>query len=1389
MADEGYDRDFPGNPNPTPKAPAAPVVQALAREEGGGGGSGGAAQASSAAQQSRPAKAVFNVSADESGRQSVYMMDDQLETTNLGPVSVGNADELLTALGEFNPATKTWRVPEAAAKQLLSGDIPVDEYVAAKYRSNKALIARGAIYTEWLSGKATLEDAQGRGDLETLKMQVKEAPLFVWQGDVTKTVAKMWADAKEAGVSGAARRVAGETAGLAAFSTDSPMAAAMGMSIGASLVVSRGASAPVVAAGLAKTLEVGAGALVFKRSYEIEGGNAAAEMLEKGFDEATVKKYAPLAGVVNGALEVVSFRLLAAPFKRVVLKEVLASEGVKKAVTSAYVSYVKELGGEIAQEEAQEAVNVMAEAMAAEADARPDLAPKADEVLNRFVEVGLKTLMGTAGIKTPGLVLEAGVQRADAKAQAAMTEKLKKRAQEQTAATAAGNATPAAADKATAGPEGAAPLPAGSSPSAPAPTAETGGAAYATGQHEQKAMELDKLVEELSSGKIGPDEATASIDKVVGEASKLEEMDPTPRGYGEQVAETERKARLTALRQNLNETTRLTDELVAVRDRFIRQKQSTARLDSKLEDLMQSEADIRGEIEFYDKAVASRVGVGEHDTLAMKPATLENIIQVGFKEGRKEVIETRARAVKDVAAKLGLTQADVRLLLKDKNIGLMGDVEFRHWLEGADRVNPESKETEHTAGFVEKAAEHAKRKVARAEVKKTLKERAIKREQNIRALHDLPAPAKMTTKQLWQYVDILNSYAPGSVAMTPKRVGALSGSVLRGARTFQDVLSMVAGRVKSSLAGLLASRKSQFDPLRGDTELSEANPVYAFAVRQVQTEEAIGDAVFQEFEKTNHALGAAALASRSSLLKRMVPSMPEVMAHLEADPGQVYAGQVTLPAITPEEQAYVDFLHDFFQMARDYLFSTGELETTRFEKHYAPHTRRTAAEILVGIKDVGARKALGEFFDNLFAVQKEVGGPEVGGPALGLRKFFKNTLFRTGEMTPSTNVIRISNAYAKQFFRKQALDRAVPVVDTLVEALAAIEADKTEEGQAAVKALGTFVKTYLNNKKGVNNAADALAPRGGVVDIAVRLVSGWISLAYIGGNLALQATAPVGETLSSIPVLGLRGLTLANARLLTKQGKAIVEKYESFIGKGALTELLEPGKQIDQRAGTLLYSLLQWGRTRTLKTVLLGSMTDAEFAAGVISPERLAEIKTTAGRWMDIHGMKSVLGSTSVGAAFTKFRGWLLPILRTTAHDITALVKHVGTRGDKPMTRQQATELYRIAEVTLISSGIYLGMMAVDEDDDTFVGQLKKKLVQEMFSLTQVFHPTSILTAGPVVAFLTQLGKNLEMLLKLEEYKPGSPREGELKAPRALLKQLPFSAAVRNFTKEDEKKP
>ncbi len=1374
MADEGYGKTFPNDPNAPAKPPAAPAVRTSSAAPAGDDES---VPPAPQAAPSRPAKAVFRVSAGEDGRRSVYMMDDKLETTNLGPVTVDDADGLLNALGTFNDVTGAWEVPEPVAKQLVSGDLPVPDYVLAKYRSNKALIARGAIMTEWLSGKAELDDVLARADLETIKMQVKEAPLFVYRGSVAATAGKMWSDLKEAGVSGVARRMTGEAAGLTAFAADAPFLVAGGLTIGASLMVAQAApgagqtAAAGAAAALAKGLETTAGGLVFKRSYEIEGGNAAAEMLEKGFQPETVKKYAPVVGVINGALEIVSFRLLAAPFKRVILRNVLTNKAVKKTLASAVVHYVKELGGEMAQEEAQEAVNVIAESMAADADQRPDLKPTGEEILNRGMEIGLKTLAGVGVVKAPGLALEAGMTVAD---QRAAQAKVAERAQKVKAAlqpvSEPAPATPASGEGGAAAQGRPTSEPASAAPK----SAET---VDPSGDYFPRQEKTSQTVDDLSKAADTTENPTATADQI---EAAVAELNAAPQNYGEKVIEVERKGIIATRRRKLisNQTAIKAKEAEIIR--LEKADMDVAVETRQLDKLFEENANIRGDIEFYDRAVPSRVGIDAHEDLTLKPATLESVAALGASEGRKEVMGARRKEILAIAQRLDLSDADVRELVSGADIGRT-ETTYRNWLDNK---------------FKPAAKEKFRRRITAQDVKRKQVEKQLEQEVNVRRQHKLPSVKKMTVEQMRDYMDILDTFERGDKVLSPRRVEALKTTPAAGARTMGEVNARVAelwGYPPDTVARMLPEPPIVPDILRGMERLASQSPVHKAVVSATESAIEAEDVAYMAERETLYKLGAKALASRKGMLKRILdPRMPEVVAHLEADAGQVYAGQVTLPDLTPAEQEFVDFVDEVYAKHYDYLQIVEGLKS-RFEGKYYTHTERGFVEIINGIKDAGWRKTLKDLYQSSipqaldFSVVNKATGKSVG-----LRAHMKQTMFRRGGIkAPSMNALAVVDGYLKAIHKKRALDKLVPWVDSVVDAAVWADKDVTEEGLTRKEAFDKFINHYLTQKKGGTILAESVW-HNGFLDVAFRTLSALPSWAYIAFNVKLQTAAKIGEVIASIPVGGigiadawrLRLIAAVPERFRPELGTAVagyLKANEGFTGtpildldaflhgefKGRFTEA---GVPVNERAGMLMYGLLQQHRVDTMRDVLLALSTREEIMSGQISPDRLAEIKLLASRWIDVKGSKSVLGATSPGALWTQFKGWAIPIIGTTLEDHAALLKQVAGKGK--MTELQKLEMRRLY-TTWAVTGVVASFVAqsVDDDDDSWTAQFLRGALRELMSLTGGANPLLFFTV-PAFAYLEQLGRAISMTLKGERYKSG-PHEGEFKGPPALLRLVP----------------
>ncbi len=1352
MADLDYaPRTFPGDPAPPPKAPA-PAKVATAGTQAPASAEGAASVALPEAEDViEGPKTSFRV-VDMGNTREIYAQTDDLETHSLGPVSIADdaAADLLNSRSVFDPASRSWDVTEDVVAELRSGDLSFDQYVSARYKKDKAMIARGLIFDNWLGGKTSLEDALARGEVETLKMQVKDAPMFVWQGDVVKTVAKMWADARDAGVRGVGRRVAGETAGQVAQLTDAPAATAFFMGVAVPLVASGGTAAPVLAPVAVGALRLGAGALVFDRSRRIEAGNAAAEMLEKGLDEETVKGAAPLVGVVNGALETLGFEMIPAPYRRALSRKILASEAVKGFLANAYTKYMSELGVEVATEVAQERMNVYVENLAADVDERPDLKVTEAEAYTRYGEAALASAAGAGGVKLVGLTVEKGAQRLDAKAT--------KKAQVERAKTVEAALKPLPVEEVKA----AAPVAESEAPTAAPVEGEAAVTAAETATPEAVAKEatsdIDEIVKFLNEDPAAAD-AIDTADRIEAALEKAE--GPGPQTYGEKIIEAERKALVETRRRDLLANQQQIKEKQAEVLRLERKGMGTKVAERQLETLVAKNADLRADIEFHTNIGPRNLMIEPEETLSLKPATLESVAALGLKEGRREVLGERRNEILEIAERLEFSQADLRAVLKDKNYGTMGDVEFKNWIK--DKFTPAAKQR-----FI--------RKVGQRDVRRMQAEKSLESERNVRLQAKLPSVDKMTNQQLFDYVDLLSTFDRGDKVLSPKRQRALETTGFAGARTMGEVAAKVRELYRfpiNTMTRLLPESGFVGDLRRGLATLAKRSPMHNAMVQTVEAATEREDIAYMAFREKLHELGAKALASRKSIFGRTInPTMPEVFAHLEADDAKVAAGEVQLPVLTPEEQQFVEFVEEAYGKAYEYLVAVDGLKS-RFTgtKGYITHVRRSLVEAIADIKDTGWK----EFFKELKArwVPQEENFRVVSrtGGSIGLRAHMKQSVFRTDELTPTKNVIRAVDTYFKALSKKKALDRAVPQVDTMVDALKWLDGDKSVEAEGRRAAFEKFVGQYLSMKKGQTHFAD-WAPHGGFFDLLARTMTTLPSLAWIAFNPKLQAAAGVGELMATIPVVGVEGLARAVALSFSKDARQFLDNNKGFTGETLWDRFTEPGKDLSETGGMLMYGLLQEWRVRALQVILLAEATSAEIKAGAIAPERLAEIKTHAARWMDVKGSKSVLGATSAGAMLTQFKGWAIPIFETTIEDLTALSKQMA--GGEKMTPVQQRELIRLTytfvAVTAISA--LVAETVEDEEDDSPAAQWIRALHREMFTITGGAGIFTVFSTPPAIAYAIRLVAAAKMWWEGARYKTGD-REGEKKWPTAAARLLP----------------
>ena len=171
---------------------------------------------------------------------------------------------------------------------------------------------------------------------------------------------------------------------------------------------------------------------------------------------------------------------------------------------------------------------------------------------------------------------------------------------------------------------------------------------------------------------------------------------------------------------------------------------------------------------------------------------------------------------------------------------------------------------------------------------------------------------------------------------------------------------------------------------------------------------------------------------------------------------------------------------------------------------------------------------------------------------------------------------------------------------------------------------------------------------------AVGWIKAFTTLIDLGFNIPVGITSFAGEQIANFINLGAANYAKGHKRYGTKQGREIIWKYESLIGRST-------------REQYGLFALFHESVRLANIHALLESITDQEYQSGAISDKRLAEIKLETGRTRAIPKVKSLVGATGVGGLFSQYKSWAIPILTS----VTADLKKVSSEPSKNTNRQK----------------------------------------------------------------------------------------------------------------------
>lgn len=738
-----------------------------------------------------------------------------------------------------------------------------------------------------------------------------------------------------------------------------------------------------------------------------------------------------------------------------------------------------------------------------------------------------------------------------------------------------------------------------------------------------------------------------------------------------------------------------------------------------------------------------------------------------FEEVKRYVnAQARARREKIAAVQefFKLNNADMKAILKnERDIRLMTDGEFENFMKRIEG----------------KATEAYLRAQAYAELQSTIFEKELTKIENIRKVLKLPRIENMSISQMRQFDEFLQQFKVGDEFLGVRQLETVKHTDLTGIYTRREALERLlgqinkeraaAGQAPATIEDLNAIKVHALDYFRYDSALARRNPLYELMVQEKNKAFLNADATLLNAREKVDELFKAARASRTrGLLDRLIPTDNLIFRWLESPDAEKLS---LAREMTHEELDAAMYVQASYAEMRDYLVQMQVLK--KFRSDYVTHIRRGFLEawkeegtyvkgIASGEKESGAKRAA----KGLLAAFRETFKKYVQEEAyfnildqrtdeiLPLEKFFQYSMTRTGELVPSKNVAKAYLAYLASFEKKRALDSIVPKLDVYVHSLT--PRMLTPRGLEYDTSLKRLFKAWMNTKKGRPISIPGI-PTGGVIDWGLRSGVALMRLFDLGLSVPVGLASNLGAQAAVYTGLGEKAYALGQARLLTKEGRALLEKYRNFTGEPVRRRIFSAEGTLGPNLISSMFSLFSFADRKARQVFLLGSVTPEELKAGEIATDRLARIQTQLGRYLPVENFESIIGKTSVGKVFTQYKSWAVPLLSTAADDIARAGRAVRS-GDLAFVKSpQFAEMLRTSLITAVFGLGFYGLAndKKPQNQMTFLEKLASKAAQDALSNISALNPGFWTSQPRLEKFLYDVGTALTQIVLIERNKNG----------------------------------
>jgi hypothetical protein len=688
----------------------------------------------------------------------------------------------------------------------------------------------------------------------------------------------------------------------------------------------------------------------------------------------------------------------------------------------------------------------------------------------------------------------------------------------------------------------------------------------------------------------------------------------------------------------------------------------------------------------------------------------------------REEGRNRAQKIKAIADHFKIPDSQMKKIVGTKDFRLLSDKDFENLLKKVQGM----------------AYDEAQLTEARLMVQQTIDAKDLKKVENLRQAMKLPKIENMSLKQLDEFDTLLNSFEMGDEFLGIRQLETLKNTDIADIHTKREALESLAKSTGSTVADLQDIKINWLNKFESGTSLARQNPFFERMVMDTNAAKISAGIRFHEFKNELNQLLINARKTRSrGLVDRLVPTDELIFRWLEASDKEAVA-----KTMTPQEIQAAQFIQKKYAEIRDYLVEQGVLK--KYRENYITHIRRGFLEALKdGGPFRGFKNAIKELFDNYKMEEANFNIlNDQTGEILPLEKFFKYSMARSDKLIPSKNVAKAVMNYVRTFETKVALDSIVPKIDVYAHALT--PGRMTPRGLEYDSSIKRFVKQWLNTQKG-RPVDIGFIKAGDKLDWAIRSGVALTRVLDLALNIPVGLASNVGEQVMTFTELGAKQYAKGLARSLSTQGKLIIKHYETMVGETLWTRLSDTSKDIGDKFTETFFSLFSIAARKANVVEFLGMLSPEEFKTGVISSQRLAEMKNAMGKWRAVEDAPgSLLGKTAIGSVFKQYKSWAYPIASTTRNNIKVLIK-MAKEGKNPTNSKEFAELLRVtlatAAILLVSYGAYKKLDSTKSR--TFMENLAYKSMGDGLSLFAGLSPATWGTTPRLIAFLNDLSTSV----------------------------------------------